>query len=152
MKTLALRVAWQSASATAIASFLSEHAAIENVYYPGLTNHPGYQLHRAQASGDGAVISFTTGDALLSQQFVSATRLFDIAVSFGSVRSTISLPSKMSHPSIPLSLKERIAPPPDLVRLSIGIEEVDDLLADLVQAFNVMVKRQSIALSPIGIG
>jgi cystathionine beta-lyase len=63
--------------------------------------------------------------------------LFDIAVSFGSVASTISLPAKMSHASIPQSLKERIAPPSDLVRLSIGIEDVDDLIDDLAQAFDV---------------
>ncbi len=143
MKTLSLRVSRQNTSAHAISHFLSQHWAVKEVYYPGLTNHPGYQLHRAQATGDGAVISFTTGDASLSRRFVAATRLFDIAVSFGSVGSVISLPAKMSHASIPQSLKERIAPPLDLVRLSIGIEDVDDLLDDLVQAFNVTVHRQS---------
>jgi cystathionine beta-lyase len=101
------------------------------------------ELHRAQATGDGAVISFTTGDALLSERFASATRLFDIAVSFGSVGSVISLPAKMSHASIPQSLRERIAPPLDLVRLSIGIEDVDDLVDDLAQAFNATADRQS---------
>ena len=138
MKTLVLRVSRQNASANTIAHFLSQHPAVKDVYYPGLTNHPGYQLHRAQATGDGAVISFTTGDTSLSERFASATHLFDIAVSFGSVGSVISLPAKMSHASIPQSLKERIAPPPDLVRLSIGIEDVDDLANDLAQAFNVI--------------
>jgi cysteine-S-conjugate beta-lyase len=137
MKTLALRVSRQNASANTIAHFLSQHPAVKDVYYPGLTNHPGYQLQRAQATGDGAVISFTTGDASLAERFVSATQLFDIAVSFGSVGSIISLPAKLSHASIPQSLKERIAPPPDLVRLSIGIEDVDDLIDDLAQAFDV---------------
>jgi cystathionine beta-lyase len=151
MKTLALRVAQQNASANVVAHFLSQHPAVENVYYPGLMNHPGYQLHRSQATGDGAVISFTTGDASLSERFASATRLFDIAVSFGSVGSVISLPAKMSHASIPQSLKERMAPPPDLVRLSIGIEDVDDLIDDLAQAFNVMADRQSLTRKPIGV-
>lgn len=137
MKTLALRVSRQNASADTIAHFLSRHWAVENVCYPGLPSHPGYQLHRTQATGDGAVMSFTTGDASFSERFVSATRLFDIAVSFGSVGSVISLPVKMSHASIPQSLKERIAPPPDLVRLSIGIEDLDDLIDDLAQAFDV---------------
>lgn len=137
MKTLALRVSRQNASANTITHFLSRQSAVKKVYYPGLRNHPGYQLHRAQATGDGAVISFTTGDSRLSERFVSATQLFDIAVSFGSVGSTISMPAKMSHASIPQSLKERIAPPPDLVRLSIGIEDVDDLIDDLAQAFDV---------------
>ena len=143
VKTLSLRVSRQNASANTIAHFLSHHWAVKEVNYPGLTNHPGYQLHRAQATGDGAVISFTTGDASLSERFVAATRLFDIAVSFGSVGSVISLPAKMSHASIPQSLKERIAPPLNLVRLSIGIEDVDDLIDDLAQAFDVMADRQS---------
>lgn len=150
IKTLALRVIRQNTSADAIAHFLSEHPAVENVYYPGLTNHPGYQLHRAQANGDGAVISFTTGDVVFSDRFVSATRLFDIAVSFGSVHSTISLPAKMSHASIPPSLKERLAPQPDLVRLSVGIEDVDDLLDDLAQAFDAIADRNSLVRIPIG--
>jgi cystathionine beta-lyase len=150
MKTLALRVLRQNASANTIAQFLSRYSAVKDVYYPGLTNHPGYQLHRAQANGDGAVISFTTGDASFSERFASVTQLFDIAVSFGSVRSTISLPAKMSHASIPQSLKERIAPPSDLVRLSIGIEDVDDLIDDLAQAFDGIVNRQSVLREPIG--
>lgn len=150
MKTLALRVLRQNASANTIAQFLSRHSAVKDVYYPGLTNHPGYQLHRAQANGDGAVISFTTGDASLSERFASVTRLFDIAVSFGSVRSTISLPAKMSHASIPQSLKERIAPPSDLVRLSIGIEDVDDLVNDLSQAFNEIAGPYPKTLAVLG--
>jgi Cystathionine beta-lyases/cystathionine gamma-synthases len=151
MKTLVLRVAQQSTSAGAIADFLSRQPAVKSVYYPGLVNHQGHQLHRAQASGDGAVITFTTGDTLISERFVSATQLFDIAVSFGSVRSTISLPAAMSHASIPQSLKEKMAPPPDLVRLSIGIEDVDDLIGDLTQAFCVITDQHSNMRKPIGV-
>jgi cystathionine beta-lyase len=150
MKTLALRVSRQNASANTIAYFLLRNSAVKDVYYPGLTNHPDHQLHCAQATGDGAVISFTTGDSRLSERFLSATRLFDIAVSFGSVGSTISLPAKMSHASIPQSLKERIAPPPDLVRLSIGIEDVDDLVDDLAQAFNVVTDHYSKTSAALG--
>jgi cystathionine beta-lyase len=140
MKTLALRVTRQSASAHEIAHFLFESRqafGVENVYYPSLTSHLGHPLHRSQATGDGAVISFTTGDPSLSERLVSTLQLFDIAVSFGSVHSTISLPAKMSHASIPQSLRERMGPPPDLVRLSVGIEDVSDLIDDLTQAFNV---------------
>lgn len=140
MKTLGLRVTRQSASAREIARFLCKHPAVEKVYYPALTSHPGHQLHRRQATGDGAVISFTTRDAQLSERLVSATRLFDIAVSFGSVASTVSLPAKMSHASIPQSLKERMAPPADLVRLSIGIEDVNDLINDLAQALDLIAE------------
>src|SRR5205823_2174046 len=117
------------------ARFLSEHPAVERVYYPGLSADKDHELHRKQATGDGAVISFTTGDSSFSQWIVSNTRLFSIAVSFGSVNSVISLPYAMSHASIPDSLRENLAPPPDLVRLSIGIEDAGDLLADLDQAF-----------------
>lgn len=142
MKTLCLRVTQQNAAAHAIAKFLSQHKVVEKVYYPGLVTHQGYEVHRRQATGDGAVISFTTGDVSLSERFVSATHLFDIAVSFGSVSSVISLPARMSHASIPDSLKGTLAPPPDLVRLSIGIEDVDDLTEDLDQAFALATHQQ----------
>lgn len=135
MKTLALRVERQNGSAQKVAEFLSAHPAVQNVYYPGLARHRGYELHQTQATGGGAVISFTTGDVHLSQRVVEATRLFTIAVSFGSVGSVISLPCRMSHASIPQSLKASLAPPPDLVRLSVGIEDVGDLIDDLAQAF-----------------
>jgi cystathionine beta-lyase len=143
IKTLALRVERQNASAQKIAQYLSRHPALERVYYPGLIDHPGRQIHTRQATGNGAVISFTTGEEQLSQRVVDATRLFEIAVSFGSVGSVISLPCSMSHASIPNALKDRLAPPADLVRLSVGIEDVDDLLDDLDQAFKLAVARRS---------
>jgi cystathionine beta-lyase len=137
MKTLSLRVERQQRSARKIAEYLSSRPEVDRVYYPGLAGHPGRRIHCNQSTGDGAVISFTTGDVTLSQQVVEATRLFDIAVSFGSIGSTISLPCRMSHASIPQALRDRLAPPPDLVRLSVGIEDVDDLIEDLSLAFNV---------------
>jgi cysteine-S-conjugate beta-lyase len=121
LKTLALRVERQSDSARKIAQFLQTRAEVTQVFYPGL----------------GAVISFTTGDEKLSAEIVQTTRLFKIAVSFGSVGSTISLPCRMSHASIPSALRDRLAPPSDLVRLSVGIEDVDDLISDLDRAFGV---------------
>jgi cystathionine beta-lyase len=134
MKTLFLRAERQNASARTIAQFLSGHPAVKNVYYPGLSSHVDHQLHRTQATGDGAVISFETGDAKFSARLVSSTQLFTIAVSFGSVNSVISVPYAMSHASIPDSLKNHLAPPCDLVRLSIGIEDVGDLISDLDEA------------------
>lgn len=147
IKTLCLRVRQQNETANLIARFLTEQKAVQEVYYPGLATHNGHELHASQATGDGAVISFTTGDRCLSERFVSATRLFDIAVSFGSVASVISLPARMSHASIPDSLKETLAPPADLVRLSIGIEDVDDLLADLTHALE-QAELKSVPTSP----
>jgi cysteine-S-conjugate beta-lyase len=137
IKTLALRVERQNASAQKIAEHLASHSQVEKVYYPGLETHPGYSLQNKQAKGDGAVISFTTGNAVFSKRLVEATQLFEIAVSFGSVGSVISLPFRMSHASIPAALKSRLSPPSDLVRISVGIEDVDDLIADLDQAFEL---------------
>ena len=135
LKTLALRVERQNSTAERVARFLQKRAEVSQVYYPGLADHPGREIHRRQASGNGAVVSFTTGDEKLSSEIAESTRLFKVAVSFGSVGSTISLPYRMSHASIPGALKHRLAPPSDLVRLSVGIEDVDDLLEDLEQAF-----------------
>jgi cystathionine beta-lyase len=129
LKTLALRVERQNASAAKIAQFLQTRAQVSRVFYPG------GEVHNKQATGNGAVVSFTTGDDKLSSEIVESTRLFKVAVSFGSVGSTISLPCRMSHASIPSALRDRLAPPPDLVRLSVGIEDVDDLLEDLERAF-----------------
>ena len=149
MKTLFLRAERQNASARTIAQFLSEHPAIQHVYYPGLSKHVDHQLHCKQATGDGAVISFETGDANFSQRIVSSTQLFTIAVSFGSVNSVISVPRAMSHASIPASLRQSLAPPRDLVRLSTGIEDVDDLIQDLDQAFTVASSNSGLPLGKV---
>jgi cystathionine beta-lyase len=143
MKTLSLRVERQNESARKIAEFLSNQPEVAQVYYPGLAGHPGRHIHRLQSTGDGAVISFTTGDVALSRQVVESTQLFDIAVSFGSIGSTISLPCRMSHASIPQALRSRLAPTPDLVRLSVGIEDVDDLMEDLSRAFAMAEVREN---------
>jgi len=141
LKTLALRVERQNSSADKIARFLSARAEVSQVFYPGLADHPGREIHKKQANGNGAVVSFTTGDDKLSSAIAESTRLFKVAVSFGSVGSTISLPCRMSHASIPSALRDRLAPPSDLVRLSVGIEDVDDLLEDLEHAFEISSQR-----------
>lgn len=145
LKTLSLRVERQNQSALKIAQFLSSDPSVQQVYYPGLADHPGHEIHRSQSTGDGAVVSFTTGDAEFSARIVEATKLFTIAVSFGSVGSTISLPCHMSHASIPGALRDRLAPPPDLVRVSVGIEDVDDLIEDLTQAFSIATQERHLA-------
>jgi len=135
IKTLDLRVERQNNSALKIAEFLREQPIVNQVYYPGLSTHPGFDVHARQASGGGAVISFTTGDPAISKRIVESCTLFDIAVSFGSVGSVISMPCTMSHASVPAVLREKLAPPSDLIRISVGIEAVDDLTADLENAF-----------------
>jgi cystathionine beta-lyase len=137
LKTLALRVERQNQSAHKVATFLANHPFVTKVFYPGLEDHPGHEVHRNQSRGDGAVVSFTTGNSHFSARVAEAARLFRIAVSFGSVGSTISMPCRMSHSSIPPGLRDRLGPPADLVRLSVGIEDVDDLIEDLEQALTV---------------
>ena len=136
-KTLSLRLDRQQANTTAIAKWLSNNSAVERVYFPGLAEGEQLRIHRAQSSGDGAVLSFVSGDAEFSRAVVEATRLFAITVSFGGVNSTISLPNYMSHASIPAHLRQQKSIPVDLVRVSVGIEDIDDLLEDLGQAFEV---------------
>ncbi len=148
MKTLSLRLDRQQAHARTIAEFLAAHPAVDRVYYPGLADERQLQVHRSQASGDGAVISFLTGDPELSRALVEATKLFAITVSFGGVNSTISLPNYMSHASIPAQLRQQKSIPADLVRISVGAEDVDDLIDDLSAAFE-LARPQSYALRAI---
>src|SRR5260370_3879646 len=147
LKTLALRVERQNDTARKIAQFLEVHQGVKEVYHPGFKDHPGRKLHRSQAEGDSSVRDFTTGNPEVAASLVEATKLFAIAVSFGSVGSTISLPYRISHASIPEALKDRLAPPADLVRLSIGIEDANDLLEDLQQAFTVAGQQPAAAAS-----
>lgn len=131
MKTLGARLDRQQQTALRLARFLSSHKAIKAVYYPGLKSHSGHDIHRAQSTGDGCLISFETGDWELSRRIVEETRLFTIAVSFGSISSTISLPCKMSHASIPVETRKKRALPEDLTRISVGLEDGSDLIADI---------------------
>jgi cysteine-S-conjugate beta-lyase len=142
MKTLALRLDRQQSNARSIADFLAAHPAVERVYYPGLASAEQRRIQRSQASGDGAVISFATGDAEFSRALVEATKLFAITVSFGGVNSTISLPNYMSHASIPAELRQQKKIPADLIRISVGAEDIGDLMDDLGTALE-LAGRQS---------
>jgi cystathionine beta-lyase len=143
MRTLALRAERQCASAQRVAGFLGCHPRVKEVYSPLFAPPEARRVHERQASGPGPIVSFTTGDPELSRRIVEAARLFAIAVSFGSVASSISLPCRMSHASILPELRGRLGPPPDLVRLSIGIEDADDLTADLAHAIDAAVRGMS---------
>lgn len=142
-KTLSLRLDRQQANAKKIAELLDAHPAVDRVYYPGLADARQLAIHRSQASGDGAVLSFATGDPEFSRAIVEATRLFAITVSFGGVNSTISLPNYMSHASIPAHLRQQKSIPADLVRVSVGAEDADDLIDDLGQAFELAGRHAS---------
>jgi cystathionine beta-lyase len=152
IETLALRVERQSLSAEKVAAFLAARPQVKEVFYPGLKDDESRAVHSRQASGGGAVISFTTGDPGLSRRIAEATRLFSVAVSFGSVNSSISLPCRMSHASIPAPLRGRLAPSADLIRISVGIEDVTDLIEDLEIAFHRAAggrEEQSLALAAL---
>lgn len=134
IKTMSLRVEKQQSNAQKVAEFLAAHPLVKKVNYAGLPAHPGRDLHFSQAKGAGSVLSFTTGSLELSKHIAEQTKLFSITVSFGSVKSLISLPCFMSHASIPEDVRNARGLFEDLIRLSVGIEDVDDLIADLDQA------------------
>jgi cysteine-S-conjugate beta-lyase len=142
MKTLSLRLDRQQETAKSIADFLTSHPAVEQVLFPGLAGDAQLLIHQSQANGYGAVLSFRTGDAEISRKIVESTRIFSIAVSFGGLNSTISLPNSMSHASIPPEIRGQKSIPGDLVRLSVGAEDAGDLLDDLERAFEIAVSHQ----------
>lgn len=131
MKTLAVRMDRQQANAIELAKRLRQHDALVAVHFPGFQDHIGYDLHQSQASGPGPVVSVVAGSEERAVRLVEQTRLFHTTVSFGSLTSTISLPFNMSHASIPEDVRKTRRFTPDLVRLSVGIEGVEDLWGDL---------------------
>ncbi|POR36652.1 Cystathionine beta-lyase [Tolypocladium paradoxum] len=132
VKTLAIRMEKQQANAQAIAEFLESRGF--RVRYPGLKSHPQYDLHWSLARGAGAVLSFETGDAAVSERIVEAARLWAISVSFGCVNSLISMPCQMSHASIDAKTRRERQMPEDIIRLCVGIEDANDLIEDLSRA------------------
>lgn len=131
MRTLGVRIDRQQASARVVARWLADRGDLVAVHHPSLRNHPDHARHASQAMGPGVVLSFETGNEARSIEVVERLRRFSIAVSFGSVDSTASVPCRMSHASIPAALRHVAMPPRDLVRLSIGLEDPEDLIADL---------------------
>ncbi|MGB6536730.1 MAG: PLP-dependent aspartate aminotransferase family protein [Xanthobacteraceae bacterium] len=132
VKTLALRLERQSASALSIAQSLERHPRIARVHYPGLPGHPQHALARAQMRGFGAMIAVEidgTGDD--ARKFLERCRLFTLAESLGGVESLISLPALMTHASTPAHVRDTLGISDRLVRISVGIEDTDDLIADL---------------------
>lgn len=134
LKTLKLRVDAQQRNARQIAEFLAADPRVARVFYPGLPTHPSYELQHSQARGAGSVLSFTAHSVEAAKTIAERAKMFQICVSFGSIHSTISLPGCMSHASVPPEIASTRELPPQLVRISVGIEDVEDLLADLDQA------------------
>jgi cystathionine beta-lyase len=146
LKTLKLRLDCQQKNALAIAQFLAIHKDIQRVYFPGLSEDPGYGLQRSQARGAGSVLSFTTGSGDISKAIAEHAKFFRITVSFGSVNSSISMPGSMSHASVPPEVMAERKMPADLVRISVGIEDEEDLMGDLDRAIHAAMPRTQVAI------
>jgi cystathionine gamma-lyase len=132
IKTLALRMREQERNATQIALFLREHPRVRRVYYPGLADHPGHQIAVEQMSGFSGMVSFEVKGGLAeARRALKRLKIFKIAESLGGVESLVELPAIMTHASIPKEERKKAGLDDGLIRLSVGIEDVEDLLADL---------------------
>lgn len=136
IKTLHLRMRQHCENGKAIADFLANHPKVERVYYPGLPSHPGHEVAKKQMRDFGGMISFTLkGDDIEeAKRVLSSTHLFSLAESLGGVESLIGHPATMTHASIPKAEREKAGLKDSLIRLSVGIENVEDLIEDLRQA------------------
>lgn len=134
-KTLALRMQQHECNAAAVAEFLAFFENVSAVYYPGLSSDPGHELAKKQMSGFGGVISFRVrGGAEQARALARSTRVFNLATSLGGVESLICLPAFMTHGSLSNDERARLGITDDLLRISVGIEDIDDLIDDLSQA------------------
>lgn len=134
MKTLGVRMEEIEHNANKLAAFLVAHPKVEKVYYPGLSSHKGHTIHEAQASGFGGIISFTVATEEQALAVLQRTKFFTLAESLGAVESLISLPAKMTHASIPHERRLVLGIEDGLIRISVGLEDIEDLIEDLTQA------------------
>ena len=137
LKTLAVRMEKHCENAFEIAGFLEEHEAIEKIYYPGLSNHPNHEIAKKQMNGFGGMITVVLkGGLKTATTFLERTKIFALAESLGGVESLIEHPAIMTHASVPAEVRKDLGIEDGLVRLSVGIESVEDLLEDLNQALS----------------
>ena len=134
IKTLAVRMDRHVENAEKAAEFLASHKAVKNVYYPGLKSSQGYEVNRRQAKNGGAMISFELQENYDINRFFESLELISLAESLGGVESLVCHPATMTHASIPADIRKKVGITDGLIRLSIGIESIDDILADIAQA------------------
>jgi cystathionine beta-lyase/cystathionine gamma-synthase len=134
IRTLAVRIAAHEANGRRLAAFLAHHTAVGEVFYPGLSSHPQHELARRQQAGFGAMISLDLGTLDRARAFCEALRLFTLAESLGGVESLVCHPATMTHASVPVEERTRLGIGDGMVRLSVGIEDGEDLEADLDRA------------------
>jgi cystathionine gamma-lyase/cystathionine beta-lyase/cystathionine gamma-lyase/homocysteine desulfhydrase len=135
-KTLAVRMRQHDENGRIIAQFLSEHPKVKKVYYPGLKSHPQHELAARQMSGFGGMIAFETGSLENAKRVLEAVRVCTLGESLGGVETLISHPATMTHASVPEAERVRLGITDGLVRVSVGIEDVEDIIADLDQALS----------------
>lgn len=135
IKTLGVRLDRHNANAETIAGFLGKSEYVTKIYYPGLKNSKGYEIHKKQASGFGGIISFVINEKIDYKKFLGSLKLITLGESLGGVESLICHPASMTHASIPYEIRQEVGIVDNLVRLSVGIENIDDLLEDLRNAF-----------------
>lgn len=136
IKTLGLRMDAHESNAKKIVEFLSQHDKVEKVYYPGLASHPGHLTAKKQTSGFGGMVSFELQEGLSAKTFVESLSLITLAESLGAVESLVEIPALMTHGSIPVEDRLKSGIKDELIRLSVGIEDSDDLLEDLAKGFS----------------
>ncbi len=136
IKTLGVRLDRHVENALAAANFLSSHSAVKSVHYPGLETDKGYEINRSQAKNGGVMISFELKDGYDIKKFFESLELITLAESLGGVESLVCHPSTMTHASIPEEIRKKVGITDGLIRLSIGIEDINDILEDLEQAIN----------------
>lgn len=136
LKTLPLRMKAHAENAMKVAHFLEKHAAVERVIYPGLASHPQHTLAKQQMSGFGGMITFfIKGGLPTARKFLESVEIFALAESLGGVESLVEHPAIMTHASVPAEQRKALGIDDSLIRLSVGVEDCDDLIQDLTQAF-----------------
>jgi cystathionine beta-lyase len=136
MKTLTARMECAERSARQLADWLSRHPAVTRVYYPGLPDHPGRAIHESQSQGYGAIVSFDVGSGARARQVLERVTVPLVAVSLGAVESILSYPAMMSHAAMPREVRLQRGIGDGLLRYSVGLEAIEDLVADLDQALD----------------
>lgn len=141
IKTLGVRLDRHNENAAKIAEYLLNSKYVDKIYYPGLNNSKGYEIHIKQSSGFGGMISFVVNEKIDYGKFVKSLKIITLAESLGGVESLICHPATMTHAAIPYEIRQKVGIVDNLLRLSVGIENVDDLIEDLENAFKESIKN-----------